>query len=172
MPIGNETYSGQDDNGDNNRIKDYHSKYDFIHGGIESSCSSRTERSSQPPLEKVVLARKQCIHFGTTLTALDVIRRWKYGGHEGGHLFYIRPGRSGTAANANDNKNDYKHSEFFGCTPERLFSVKGTSGCVKSEALAGTRPRGSTQQEDDMLLHELLESPKDRRENRLTGSIH
>ena len=64
---------------------------------------------------------------------------------------------------------EYQHSEFFGCTPERLFSVKGPSGWVKSEALAGTRPRGSTQQEDDLLLHELLESPKDRRENRLTG---
>ena len=124
----------------------------------------------EPPLEKVVLARKQCLHFGTTLTALDVIRRWKYGGHEGGHLFYIRPGRRTTTTNnGGDDDNNYQHSEFFGCTPERLFSVQGPSGLVQSEALAGTRPRGSTQPEDDRLLHELLESPKDRRENRLTG---
>ena len=134
---------------------------------MESSNPSRTELPHNS-LEKVVLARKQCLHFGTTLTALDVIRRWKYGGHEGGHLFYLRPGRT-ISSGSSSSYNDYKHSEFFGCTPERLFSVKGSSGWVKSEALAGTRPRGSTQHEDDVLLHELLESPKDRRENRLTG---
>ena len=42
--------------------------------------------------------------------------------------------------------------EFFGCTPERLFQVRADSGTVTSEALAGTRPRGSTQEDDEELL--------------------
>jgi 2-succinyl-5-enolpyruvyl-6-hydroxy-3-cyclohexene-1-carboxylate synthase len=115
------------------------------------------------PLEKVVLARQQVINFGTTFTALDVIRRWKYGGHEGGHLFYMRPDCN------NIKKRRGNSPEFFGCTPERLFAVKTDSGLVTSEALAGTRPRGSTQQEDEVLLRDLFASPKERRENRLTG---
>lgn len=105
------------------------------------------------------------MHFGAAFTSLDVIRRWKYGGHEGGHLFWLRPSRIG----------DYDRSgrqavrEFFGCTPERLFQVKSESRTVTSEALVGTRPRGSTQEADDALLRDLFASPKDLRENRLTG---
>ena len=58
--------------------------------------------------------------------------------------------------------------EFFGCTPERLFAVNRMSGLVISEALAGTRPRGATQHDDEVLLRELFASPKDIRENRIT----
>ena len=74
-------------------------KYNAAHQNSTLVMAAHIEESTgteQPPhhdaLEKVVLARKQCLHFGTTFTALDVIRRWKYGGHEGGHLFYMRPG--------------------------------------------------------------------------------
>lgn len=113
--------------------------------GTDRSCS----------LDKVVLARLQKLHLGSTLTALDVLRRWRYGGHEGGHLFYVRPEGS-------------NRKEFFGCTPERLFQIR-TDGTIRSEALAGSRPRGSTQQADEELLKELLASSKEQRENRITG---
>jgi 2-succinyl-5-enolpyruvyl-6-hydroxy-3-cyclohexene-1-carboxylate synthase len=130
-----------------------------------SSLKPSVENSSNSPLDKVVLARKQTVHFGASFTALDVLCRWKYGGHEGGHLFYMRPNSAAIEGSSE------KVSEFFGCTPERLFAVNGDSGTVISEALAGTRPRGSTQNEDEILLRDLFSSPKDRRENRLTGQF-
>jgi len=51
---------------------------------------------------------------------------------------------------------------FFGASPERLFYRQGER--VYSEAMAGTRPRGKTLEEDDRLGEELLESGKDFRE--------
>ena len=114
--------------------------------------------SSSSNLEKVVLARRSNLMFDKTahkLTALDILRKWKFGGNEGGHLLYLRPGGAGSA------------QEFFGCTPEQLFSVSGNK--VVTEALAGTRPRGSTQEADLALSRDLFESPKDRSENEITG---
>ncbi|GKY93758.1 hypothetical protein MPSEU_000342900 [Mayamaea pseudoterrestris] len=125
------------------------------------------EQSFNQTLTKVVLARRQTLHFATLRnehdwTGLQVVRRWKYGGHEGGHLFYMRVEGG---------------EEFFGCTPERLFRVSSTGennvssrkAWVHSEALAGTRPRGSSPEADEELLQELMSSPKDQTENRLTG---
>jgi len=119
-------------------------------------------------LEKVVLARRQKLQLGVDgdkWSALELIKRWKYSdSSEGGHLFYLRPNSDAP--------------EFFGCTPERLFNVGAKSNnrdsdankwTVRSEALAGTRPRGSTQQADEELLKDLFSSPKDRSENLLTG---
>jgi hypothetical protein len=61
-------------------------------------------------LKKVVLARQQTMHFGAQFSSLNVIRKWKYGGHEGGHLFRMKPSEG--------------QQEFFGCTPERLFQIQ------------------------------------------------
>lgn len=58
------------------------------------------------------------------------------------------------------NELDSPKREFFGCTLERLFQIQ--DGIVRSEALAGTRPRGSTQED-------LFTSPKDQEENVTTG---
>jgi 2-succinyl-5-enolpyruvyl-6-hydroxy-3-cyclohexene-1-carboxylate synthase/o-succinylbenzoate synthase len=123
----------------------------------ENAVAETLRALEEGDLDKVVLARKQTMHFGVdsdSFSALDILRRWKYGGHEGGHLFLIRP--VGGAP------------EFFGCTPERLFQIH-PGGKVRSEALAGTRPRGSTQAADEELLRELLSSPKDLREHSVTG---
>lgn len=128
---------------------------------------SKQQHQQTRRLEKVVLARQQNLHFGAAFTSLDVIRRWKYGGHEGGHLFWLRPSK--IADDDDDDDGQQAMREFFGCTPERLFQVKADSRTVTSEALAGTRPRGSTQEADDALLRDLFASPKDLRENRLTG---
>lgn len=138
------------------------------------SCDS----SSQRQLEKVVLARRQNWRLGAGFNALDVLSRWKYGGHEGGHLFYLRPPVLEGPETAQQRQ---KLQEFFGCTPERLFRVQKDcdslsteqrpSLLVTSEALAGTRPRGATLKEDESLLRDLLTSPKDFLENRLTGSF-
>ena len=108
------------------------------------------------PLEKVVLARRSQLLFDAPLSALDLLRKWKFGGMEGGHLFYLDPG-----GQSNIKK------EFLGCTPERLFRISGST--VVTEALAGTRPRGSTQEEDAQLSRDLYADPKDRSENEITG---
>ena len=92
------------------------------------------EFDKETGLEKVVLARRMDLKFDPSaeLRGLDMVRKWKFGGHEGGHLFYLNPGIS-------DPDNEVQR-EFVGCTPERLFQIR--KGQVISEALAGTRPRG------------------------------
>jgi len=52
---------------------------------------------------------------------------------------------------------------FIGATPERLYYRNGTK--LESEALAGSSPRGTTQEMDAALTRELLNSAKDRREH-------
>ena len=121
----------------------------------ERAFAEAAERLSDTsdPLQKVVLARKVQLRLGRgDWNALQLLRRWKYGGHEGGHLFYL----------------NWRGAQFFGCTPERLFRVSGRT--VSSEALAGTRPRGSSQEADDALFRDLISSPKDREENAITGN--
>ena len=124
---------------------------------------------NETALQKVVLARLQQMHLGAPVTALDVLRRWKYGGHEGGHVFYLRPASSSSSSSSSSATANNNAPEFFGCTPERLFRIR--DGHLQSEALAGTRPRGSTQQADETLLRELFASPKDQNENLLTGQF-
>ena len=51
---------------------------------------------------------------------------------------------------------------FVGSTPERLFSAR--DGHAASEAVAGTRPRGSDEGEDAALAYEMLLSPKEHEE--------
>ncbi len=53
---------------------------------------------------------------------------------------------------------------FLGASPERLFHRKGR--LIYSEAIAGTRRRGATAEEDDLLGKELFASAKDRAEHR------
>ena len=137
----------------------------------ERSVTAAIHTFQQPhpkPLQKVVLARRMKLRFDKTatdeLTALDVLRRWKYV-NERGHYFYLNPG------------ND-KEQEFFGCTPEHLFQIKKkdhpdgeSTTTVLTEALAGTRPRGETKETDDELRRELVTSQKDRAENEITGNF-
>ena len=51
---------------------------------------------------------------------------------------------------------------FVGSTPERLFAAR--DGHAASEAVAGTRPRGSDEGEDAALAYEMLLSPKEHTE--------
>ena len=52
---------------------------------------------------------------------------------------------------------------FLGATPERLYFRTGEK--VRCEAVAGTRPRGETKQQDESLAAELQENDKDVREH-------
>jgi len=48
-------------------------------------------------------------------------------------------------------------------SPERLFSVQG--GWVETRPIAGTRPRGLTERDDEALIDELFDTPKERAEH-------
>ena len=54
---------------------------------------------------------------------------------------------------------------FIGRSPERLIQL--SDGIIKTEALAGTRPRGKTQEEDRLLELELLHSKKENMEHQI-----
>ena len=78
---------------------------------------------SDASLRKVVLSRKVDLNLGASVSGLDVLMKLKFGGHIG-HIFYINPGE--------DELDSSSHTdgvicsrEFLGCTPERLFRVKG-----------------------------------------------
>ena len=123
---------------------------------------SQSQVEGDDPLDKVVLARRADLHFGAEVNGLDVMKRLKFGGSVGGHLFYMNPGGAGAGKAG---------KEFLGCSPERLFQVRGEDGMVMSEALAGTRPRGSTSEADAELMRDLMHSEKDREENIITGEF-
>lgn len=54
---------------------------------------------------------------------------------------------------------------FIGSTPERLYWRQSSQ--IQTEAIAGTRPRGASYQEDNNFAKELLSSPKEIREHKL-----
>ena len=56
-----------------------------------------------------------------------------------------------------------QNKAFLGISPERLYRRSGKK--IESEAIASTRPRGQTLEEDNRLAKDLLESEKERREH-------
>jgi len=58
---------------------------------------------------------------------------------------------------------------FLGRSPERLFRMQ--NGTIRTEAIAGTRPRGKTPFDDQRLEAELLNTPKEREEHRLVAGF-
>lgn len=94
-------------------------------------------------LEKVVLARRAGLFFDEDLDPLLLIEKLK-ARTPGCFHFYFEP-EDGVA--------------FLGASPERLYRREGRS--IKSEAVAGTRPRGELAADDDELGQELLSSAKD-----------
>lgn len=57
---------------------------------------------------------------------------------------------------------------FLGATPERL--IRAQDGTLHTMALAGSAPRGETEEEDLRLGNELLNSPKNREEHEIVAS--
>lgn len=98
-------------------------------------------------LGKVVFARKTVFDFDETLDPLTLLYILQQAAPRRFH-FYFQP-EAGVA--------------FLGASPERLFQREGDA--ISSEAVAGTRPRGTSEQDDARLLQELLESEKEQREH-------
>lgn len=98
-------------------------------------------------MDKVVLARRAEFEFEEALDPVLLARRLK-DATPGCFHFCVEP-EEGTA--------------FVGASPERLYRRDGRS--IRSEAVAGTRPRGGSEADDDELREELLHSVKDQAEH-------
>ena len=94
--------------------------------------------------EKVVMARRSTHLCNQPIHALELLSRMKA---KGAIHFALQ---------------FEKGSTFIGATPERLYRRNGRM--LFTEAVAGTRKRGKTDEEDARLEKELLENQKERRE--------
>jgi menaquinone-specific isochorismate synthase len=98
-------------------------------------------------LNKVVLARRTDLKLTGELSTTALLHGLREDTHHC-FLFYFQP-HAGTS--------------FFGATPELLYRRNGRQ--LTCEAVAATRPRGESQNEDLTLGLELMQSSKDRREH-------
>lgn len=101
------------------------------------------------PLIKVVVARRTGATASMPITPPALLSALIRAGDRS-FRFLVQP-RPGTA--------------FVSVTPERLFSLRG--GAVETEAIAGTRRRGASTQDDRRLQRELAASAKDLLEHRI-----
>ncbi|GAB1541501.1 isochorismate synthase [Scytonema sp. NUACC21] len=102
-------------------------------------------------LKKIVLSRKSMFEFSEEIEPLNLLLLLK---KNNPHLFHFcfQP----SLGNA-----------FIGGSPERLYKRVGRS--LQTEAVAGTRPRSNSIEEDQNLGQELLTSEKDIREHQLVA---
>lgn len=98
-------------------------------------------------LQKVVLARRADFRFAERVKPFVLLRKL-YEATEN-CFYYGFQYREGEA--------------FLGATPERLFRRSGRR--IWTEAVAGTRPRGTGSEQDELMLRELMTSDKDQREH-------
>ncbi|MGA1841255.1 MAG: isochorismate synthase [bacterium] len=121
--------------------------------GWKGNVQKALELFDQGVLKKVVLARKSMLTFDEELDPVKLLHLLSANNFQTFH-FYFQLDRN---------------YAFLGITPERLYKRNGRD--VFSEAIAGTRPRGQSEEEDSRLGHELLESDKDLREHRWVSDI-
>ncbi len=97
--------------------------------------------------EKVVLARKATFELSDPIDAACLLGALKEKTHRCFH-FLFQPDSS---------------AAFLGASPERLYRRDGHT--LKTEAIAGSRPRGDSTEADEALCLELISSEKDLREH-------
>ncbi|MDS0221481.1 isochorismate synthase [Haloarcula sp. S1AR25-5A] len=119
--------------------------------GWRDQVSAALSSVDRGDLQKVVLAQSLKVALETDLSVPNVMARLSRT-YPDCYRFMLSPESGGT---------------FFGATPERLVSVHGRT--VRTEALAGSTGRGDTPAEDEWLAAELLDSEKDRHEQKLVA---
>lgn len=100
-------------------------------------------------LSKIVLARQVRYRFAERPSPWQILKR-------------LRERNSDSYLFGFDRRS---HDPFVGASPERLYKRVGNR--IETEAVAGTRPRGKTPQEDARYRDDLLHSSKDRTEHEL-----
>ena len=115
--------------------------------GWNSTISWALDAFRSTELEKIVLARRSDLIFGQSIDPVDLMVRLRALTYDCYHfLFQPEFGKA-----------------FIGSSPERLISRSGRY--LATEAVAGTRPRGASPDEDAALSSQMLKSEKDRREH-------
>jgi menaquinone-specific isochorismate synthase len=97
--------------------------------------------------EKVVLARKVSFDFDAPLDAAALLMALKHNTSHCFHFLFQPEPQSG----------------FLGASPERLY--RRDREVIRTEAIAGSRPRGTSRSDDENLTAQLLASEKDIREH-------
>ena len=97
-------------------------------------------------VSKAVLARESTFRFDGPPDPLALLERLRAKTQDSYHFFF-----------------ETGEGSFFGASPERLY--RRVNSYIKSEALAGTRPRGADEAEDERLGRELMASEKEIREH-------
>jgi menaquinone-specific isochorismate synthase len=98
--------------------------------------------------QKIVLARKTILKFSGKPNPVSLLNQLIKNSDNAFHFYFKF-------------NND---SAFLGATPELLFRSQDQT--INSEAVAGTRPRGASVKEDELLARELQEDDKEIREHR------
>lgn len=96
---------------------------------------------------KIVLARKSVLKLNAKLNPFLFLKEIEAKNNRSFHFCFQPKGASA----------------FLGASPERLYERSGN--LIKSEAIAGTRPRGESPSENQKLKNELLNSAKDVQEH-------
>jgi menaquinone-specific isochorismate synthase len=115
----------------------------------QSTLRSVDEMFARRELQKIVLARQSTLTFDRPLSPWVLLDQLQ-AGSDGCYLFGMQT-EPGTA--------------FVGSSPEQLYRRDGVR--LRTEAVAGTRPRGGTTEEDNRLAEALRTSEKDAREHRV-----
>lgn len=124
-------------------------------GDFERSVTKALEAIRQGRYEKIVLSRALDITLERPLAAVESLHK-------------LRERFPSCTAFSFSNSGC---QSFIGASPERLLRI--TEHQIFTEAIAGSRPRGKTAQEDAQLANALLQSEKDLREHQaVIASIH
>ncbi|HSW39637.1 MAG TPA: isochorismate synthase, partial [Acidobacteriota bacterium] len=111
------------------------------------------DRIADGEMDKVVLANRITLELDRKADAWSLLRCLRSSGN-GNYLFGFQPS---------------PEAAFIGASPERLFRRAGRE--IETEAIAGTRRRGATTEEDGELAEDLLGSDKDRREQEMVTAF-
>ena len=104
-------------------------------------------------LQKIVLARKSILRFGREMDPTQLLHLLAVNNFKAFHFYFqLR-----------------RNYAFLGITPELLYKRNGDE--IFSEAIAGTRPRGGSDAEDNAFGDDLLNSDKDLREHRWVSDM-
>ena len=98
------------------------------------------------PLQKVVLSRSSYFSFRDNVDPFEVLKKLSDSALNSTVFAWI----------------PCKDTAFLGATPEKLYTREGRN--ISTEAIAGTRPRGQTEEEDHFLCEELKHNNKEARE--------
>ncbi|HEX2729345.1 MAG TPA: isochorismate synthase [Rubrobacteraceae bacterium] len=115
--------------------------------GWRENIASALEAFAAGSMDKVVLARRAEFEFENDLDAVKMVMGLR-AATPGCFHFLVEPEEGAT---------------FVGASPERLFRREARR--IVSEAVAGTRPRGVSEADDEELREELLGSVKDQAEH-------